>query len=362
MNRVNKAIRSCAVATLGCMLVLGGCNTRPETPKTKWYGKSIQVLEVNPGDAGEVAAVTAVEVARSRYHAALVGLAEYYNSIGNVQKGLWASRELRNLDEAQEFTWGGVSLPGPPSTQPAGKEPKETTLVENVVNARIKYRKAVDQLAKYYEKKGESFKAYVIHTIQGRFHPEETFLYLFRVQLPPRNLEPVEIIPKANELYDRAVKLYRQGSGVPAAADYPKQRRALQMFLRLVRQYPRSTRIALAAFYIGEIYKEYFREHYLAVLWYERALMWDPYVPMPVRFQTAVQYDFNLDDKTKALDLYKASLKLEPFYSDNVRYAKQRIGELEDMLKYRGAPRHEEPVEAPKQETPVKEPKKDKAG
>ncbi len=364
MNRINEAIRSCAVVTLGCVLVLVGCNVRPKTPKIEGSSGPIEVLEVNPGDADEVAAVTAVETARGRYHATLVELAEYYNSIGDVQKGIWASRELKNLEKAQEFAWGGVSTPPPPSTQPTGEEPKETLLIENVVNARTEYCKVVDQLAEYYEKKGEDFKAYVIHTMQARFHPEETFLYLLRVELPPKSLEPVEIIPKANELYDRAVKLYREGSTLPAIADYPKQRRALRMFLRLVRQYPSSTRIALAAFYIGEIYKEYFREHYLAVLWYDRALTWDPYVPKPVRFQMAVQYDFNLEDKPKALELYKASLKFEPFYSDNVRYAKQRIDELEYRLKYRKSPNQEAPVEAPKQEelrqeAPVETPKQE---
>ena len=146
MNRINKTIRSYTVVTLGCVLVLVGCNVRPETPKIKGPDGPIEVLEVNPDDANEVTAVTAVETARGRYHAALVELGEYYNSIGDVQKGEWASRELKNLEETQEFTWGGIATPPPPSTQPA-KQPKETLLVEDVVDARTEYCKVVDLIS-----------------------------------------------------------------------------------------------------------------------------------------------------------------------------------------------------------------------
>ncbi len=334
-------VHNSVIIGLACAFVMTGCNTRPDTPRIKW-DKKIEVLEVNAADPGEKKAVQAAETARVKYHSALTTLQAFYDNIGDEQKRIWAAKELQNLEKAQEFTWSGIE-PIAIAPQPVDKNTDQRTLVENVLMARQNYRQAMDQLAQYYENKNDEFKAWMIHTVQSRFRPEETFVYILSVELPPKDLEPVKIVPEANELYDRAWMLYRKGSRVPAIANYEEERQALKLLHRLVRKYPKSTRIALAAFLIGEIYKEYFREHYLAVLWYERALMWDPTIPKPVRFQTAVQYDFNLDDKPKALELYKASLKHEPFFTSNCKYARQRIRELEKMLPYRKPPAGEMP-------------------
>ena len=324
------AMQMCTILTLGVALALAGCNAKPSTPKTKWYGKSIKTLAVDPGNAAEVAAASKAEAARLQYRKSLTTLLDYYNSIGNVQKALWASREIKNLDEAQEFTWVGISA----ASQPAQGEmqitaqPTERELVENVISSRKAYILAMDELAKLYEQAGDEFKAYVIHTVQTRFRPERTYFYLLEIEVP-EHLEPVKIYPEADKLYNEALALYKSGSKVPGFADYRKQRRALDLFKQIIRQFPDSTKVALAAFYIGEIYKEYFDEHYLAVLWYERAWTWDPYVTVPVRYQAALQYDIHLGEKEKAMELYKASLKLEPYYDNNSRYCKQRIEELE---------------------------------
>ena len=314
-------------------MTVAGCNSKPSTPKTKWHKSSIKTLDVDPGNQAEVAAAGKVEAARLRYRSNLAALLDYYNSIGNVQKSLWASRELKNLDEAQEFDWGGISPASQPTSAPApapdAKNPEERELVENITSSRKTYILAVDDLAKLYEQADEEFKAYVIHTMQTRFRPERTYYYLLDIQVPSKNLEPVRMYPKADELYNEALALHQAGSKVPGFADYRKQRRALTLFKQIIRQFPDSTKIALAAFYIGEIYKEYFDEHYLAALWYERAWTWDPYVSAPVRFQAALQYDIHLDEKEKAMELYKASLKLEPYYDSNTRYCGQRIRELQ---------------------------------
>ena len=129
-------------------------------------------------------------------------------------------------------------------------------------------------------------------------------------------------------MYARAEEMHIQGRKYPAAADYEKEREALRLFKQLIRMYPDSTKIPLAAYYIGEIYKEYFQEHYLAVLWYERAWTWDPNVAKPARFQCAVQYDHNLQEKNKALELYRACLEYEPYFPSHVDYARGRIRKL----------------------------------
>ncbi len=110
--------------------------------------------------------------------------------------------------------------------------------------------------------------------------------------------------------------------------NYGKQRKALGMFRELVRRYPNSTRIAESAYYIGDIYKEYFDEDVRAVQWYQRAWEWDPKILKPARFQAAVVYDLLLAQPGKALPLYQAVLKYEQFNGSNVNFATNRIKHL----------------------------------
>lgn len=317
------------VVILAAALGSVGCNTRPSTPHEKWYSpEPIKTIDVNTSDKGEVKAATAYAMARRNYYRALSALEDYYNSIGDVQKGKWASTEMKNLKKTQEFTWKNLEVPEE-KFSPASAQPNEKLLVENVVDSREKYVQVMDDMAKFYEKSNQTTKAYVVHVMQERFRPEETFYYLRNATLPPLDLVPCKVIPEANKLYDDALKLYREGAMLPAMADYKKERRAIELFTRMITDYPQSTRIAMAAYYIAEIYKEYFREHYLAVQWYQRAMAWDPHLAAPVRFQCAVQYDFNLGEPGKALTLYKAAMQLEPYYPSHMDFCKDRIKELE---------------------------------
>ncbi|HNX26055.1 MAG TPA: hypothetical protein PKK48_01470 [Phycisphaerae bacterium] len=336
-----------ALSILAASLAFVGCNSRPAVPHSKWYSpQPVKSIDVNPSDKTEVQAVTKYANARRLYYRALSALVDYYKSIGDVQKGKWADTEMKNLKKTQEFTWRNLDVPEE-KFSPAAAEPNEQLLVENVVDSREKYVQAMDDLAKYYEKSNQTLKAYVVHVTQERFRPEETFYYISKATLPPLDLLPCKVIPEANSLYDEALKLYREGALLPAMADYKKERRAIELFTRLITDYPQSTRIAMSAYYIAEIYKEYFREHYLAVQWYQRAMAWDPHLAAPVRFQCAVQYDFNLGEPGKALTLYKAAMQLEPYYPSHMDFCKDRIKELEK--KY--APKSLDDTERPRKRT-----------
>lgn len=324
-------------------LIVGGCDPRPGTPWTKWY-KPTKVLNVTPTDAAEVQRVDALEQARSNYRALLMAQENHYVLIGDDQKQAWANKERTNLDKAQTFRFEPApktATPAPARNENAGSD--ERALVEDVLTARLVYLKALDQLAQHYEtlttEHGE-FKAYVIHTVQDRFRKEKTYRYVRVSQLPPLTLKPIKNIPEANAMYDAAWKLHRSGSRIPGFANFDKQREALKAFETMIAKYPNSTRIAVAAFHIGEIYKEYFREYYLATLWYDRAVHWHPDIEKPVRFQTAVQFDFHLGEQARALRYYRAALKYEPNYNSNgnYRYSIQRIRELEDILRSEGKP------------------------
>ena len=124
--------------------------------------------------------------------------------------------------------------------------------------------------------------------------------------------------------------LYKRAKPLPGITNYRRQRQALLLFRQLVEKYPNSTKIAQSAFYIGEIYREYFRQHIRAVHWYRRAWEWDPNIILPARFRAAVTYDYHLAEYTKALKLYREVVKKETFDWTNVAFANRRIEQLSE--------------------------------
>ncbi|MBN1554523.1 MAG: hypothetical protein JXA11_07240 [Phycisphaerae bacterium] len=328
-----KVTRIGGFIALLAVLTTAGCDDRPDMPRTQWYKKPVKTLTVDVSDAREVQAAQDVEAARKRYYHDLMLLSDYYENIGNVTKGRWARTELNNLTEAQDFTFAGVTPPpDPQGALPA--DPNENGLVENVTVSRENYLQTLETLAEFYETKNDDFKARMVQTALARFFDEETFLYLHKVTVPPENLEPCRIIPRANEMYSRALELYEKGAKSLPTVDYPRQRQALGMFVRLVRRYPQSTRIAAAAYYIGKLYAEYFDEPYLAVQWYQRAWTWDPYMPLPARYEAGVVCQEKLSERKKAVEFLRASLIHEQPYEANCKDARERIAKLTEELQY----------------------------
>ncbi len=105
--------------------------------------------------------------------------------------------------------------------------------------------------------------------------------------------------------------------------------RAARVFRELIERYPTSDKIDDAAFFCGEIHKEYLPgQEALAVRWYERAWTWNPDTSHPARFQAAVVYDYRLHDRDRALEVYQSVVKQETSHKSNVRFAMRRIHEL----------------------------------
>jgi hypothetical protein len=315
------------VAALACALT--GCLTPPEPPKTV-DGKLPTTLAVTPGDAAETAAATAAESARVNYRYRLTVLNSYYARTGNMDKAKWAQQEMGNLDKAQTFQWSGI----PEITPPVGESlsnADEHLLVEYVLGARAAYLNAMrNMMAFYRNRSGDTYKAQRIANVLDRFDPIYTYKYFLEAEMPPATNRPVQVIPEADKMYDQAVKFHEQGKGlIPLlGTSYAKQREALLLLLDLVNKYPHSTKIALSAFYIGEIYKEYFNENIRAVAWYKRAVQWDSNLTKPARFQAATVADYRLYNKAEAIELYRQVIQYEQFNASNVQWAHNRIREL----------------------------------
>lgn len=319
-------------AGLGSLVLMFGCpnplglDVRPDVPRTA-SGQKATVVAVNPADAEEVAAVGALQEAESRYHNALQVLNGFYTRQGVYDKQIWTENELKNLDRAQTFRFEGLvpPEPRPPADVSTANEP---ALVEQVLVARQEWQRAVAALLAVYEKRNLAFKADLMRSVQKRYDPVRVYDYVLEAEIPPADLKPTVVVPEAEQLFQQAKKLYGEGALIPLLADYRKERQALNLFRQLIKQYPSSTRIGESAFYIGQIYKEYFNEHPRAVTWYERAVQWDPNMPLPARFQAAVLLDYRLAERAKALHYYREAIKHEQFNQSNVNFADRRIKEL----------------------------------
>ena len=327
---MKRAITATIVSSVLLSLLLTGCNVKPAEPRAE-KGKVLKLLVVDPENPAEQAAATGVEAARINYLYRLNVLKSYYRKIGNMDKYNWTRDEIDNLDTAQTFTWGGLPEIIPPKGESL-ENADERLLVEYLLAARKSYLNAVAELADFYDRKSPgSYKARRIHNMQMRLFPERTYMYFFDAEIPPAELKGLEVIPEAEKLYAKALKLHEKGKGILRifiTTDYGKQREALIFFLQLVNRYPHSTKNALAAYYIGEIYKEYFNKNLRAVRWYQRAWQWDQNILRPARFQAAAVWDLRLKEKEKAIECYKLVIKHEQFNMSNVTFAHRRIREL----------------------------------
>ena len=316
-----------------------GCNTLPDAPKLA-DSKPITVLTITPDDEEELEAVKAVEVARVAYRHSLRVLEAYYMNTADLMKLTWARRETKNLDNAQVFRWAGLDVVPPESTGAA--KPQERRIVEATIAAREAWIQSLDELAALYEGQGDSaqtgpdaLKLRAVRNARQRLDPVHTYLYFLDAEIPGPKLRPTNVIPDADQTYAEALRLHNEGKGILrffVTTDYDKQRQALRLFREVIAKHPRSTRIALCAYYIGEIYKEYFNEHYRAVHWYRRAWQWDPYIIEPARFQAATVYDVRLQEKQKAVECYRMSIDADPWRLGNEQHAKERIPQLLQML------------------------------
>lgn len=326
-------IAAALLAGMGLSLLAGsaGCDAKPSPPKVGWF-RSVKTLDISPSDPDELKSVMDMEYARAIYETRLVVLHSYYLDAGFFHKIVWAYRELENLREAKVFQWRGATVL-PAADAPPPPDAPEGVLVERVVGARAMYQRRVEELARYYEQTSQAFKARVIRNMQDRLDPIHTYMYVNSAEYPPLTLRPRDSVPQADAVFYQAEGLFRRGKGLLRTApttSYPKQRESLRLFKQLVHRYPSSDKIAYSAYFIAEIYKEYFDEDLRAVNWYERAYTWDPRINLPARFQAATVYDLRLNDKLKAIELYEAAIEHERFNSSNASFAIKRIEELRD--------------------------------
>jgi TolA-binding protein len=106
------------------------------------------------------------------------------------------------------------------------------------------------------------------------------------------------------------------------------QRRAELLFQQILSTYPQSDKIDDAAYQLGDIYESSaYKQYRRAAHYYERCVQWNMNTQYDARLRAARLYDKHLDDRVRAVELYKEVLTHE---TDEKRRqeATKRLSEL----------------------------------
>jgi tetratricopeptide (TPR) repeat protein len=220
----------------------------------------------------------------------------------------------------------GIDLPAIPLA-----DRTEIDLVEEMIFHRALYARHLRALVTYYSEHGYENKATWARNELNDLRHVKPYRYITDAEVPVAGLEPTNSIAEADELYAEGVALMKKGGhGIPALYNQDTMKLALAKFKQLVDTYPSSDKIDDAAFMIAEIHKEYFEEedNDIALLWYQRALDWNPHTPHPARFQMAVLLDYRMHERERALAMYQQVLEHERFNKSNLEWANARIRQL----------------------------------
>ncbi len=139
----------------------------------------------------------------------------------------------------------------------------------------------------------------------------------------------------ANTLYAEALRLEEQAGPLMVAKDENLLKKALDKYNQLISKYPKSDKIADAAFRMAGIY-EYLKDYTNAVQYYQRTYQWNPQTPTPARFKAAYLLDTQLARRAEALQIYQEALSKITKSDEHrqwVTYAEQRVKELTGEVK-----------------------------
>lgn len=209
-------------------------------------------------------------------------------------------------------------------------EDREIDLVESVVAFRQRYHESLQQLREYYKVQGYSTKqSWADFELEG-LHTVKPFRYLLDAEVPSAKLAPTDSIAEADMLFERSMRLMREGGrNVPVVYRRKRMVEAANVLRSIIEQHPTSDKIAEAAFFLGEIHNDYLPDQEtIAVKWYERAWTWDPNTHHPAQLHAAKTYDYRLHDRVLALELYRSIVNNQIGRQNDIAFAQRRIRRL----------------------------------
>jgi Tetratricopeptide repeat len=199
-------------------------------------------------------------------------------------------------------------------------------LVQKVLAARREYQRSLEQLYLHYHQTNDKERERWAKEELVNFHRNPQNAYILDLDVPPPNLNGQTNVPEANKLFTWAMQKFKdKGMGTEYIDN---QRRAELVFQEILTKYPNSDKISDVAFMLGDIYESKpYRMYYRAVEYYHRCYQWNPKTSHEARLRAARIYDKHLNNRTKAIELYK---EVKTYDIDPVRHAEadRRISAL----------------------------------
>jgi tetratricopeptide (TPR) repeat protein len=214
----------------------------------------------------------------------------------------------------------------PANTKPAAGGPSDMEIVERVLAKRREYQLALEQLRSHYLATGDLERAKWAEEELIHFHRVPKQAFRLDLDVPPPLLKAEQNIPEANELYRRAMTYKDKGWSGTEYLD--NQRRAELLFQQILTNYPQSDKIDDAAYQLGDIYESRaYKQYRRAALYYERCFQWNPNTQFDARIRAARLYDKYLQERSRAMELYKevTTHETDP---KRIAEAQKRITEL----------------------------------
>jgi tetratricopeptide (TPR) repeat protein len=212
--------------------------------------------------------------------------------------------------------------------RPIGKPPappNDLPLVERVIKARKEYLDSMEELRGHYIKQNDLERQKWVEDEMMSYHRISKRAYRLDLDVPPPTLKPEYNIPEANELYRKATA-YKNKGWVGTSDD--NLRRAEILYQQLLSDYPQSDKIDDTAYQLGEIYESRtFKQYRRAASYYERCFQWNPNTETEARFKAAELYDKTLQDRGKAIQLYREVTNHDADQA-RVEKAKRRLAQL----------------------------------
>lgn len=197
--------------------------------------------------------------------------------------------------------------------------------VKRVLAARLEYQSALEQLREHYRKQHDLERMRWAEEELIAYHRVSKKAFRLDLDVPPPTLKPQHNQAEANELYRRAMAY--KGKGWMTEAD-DNMRRAELLLQQLLALYPQSDKIADVAYQLGEIYEHRsFRQYRRSVAYYERSFQWNPQSTTDARLRAARLYDRVLQDRGRAVQLYKEVISRDAD-PKRIEEARKRLAEL----------------------------------
>ncbi len=209
---------------------------------------------------------------------------------------------------------------------PAPAAPNDGPLVERVIASRKEYQASLVALYQQYEKSGDKEKAKWVEDELKQFHLMNKPSYRLDIgDVPPPSLEAKSNVKEANDLFVEAKKYYEKGTG----SEYVLNQRRCEVLLReILDKHPSSDKIADVAYQLGSLYEgPAFKQYSRAATYFERAYQWRKGTVTDARMRAAYIYDKLLNERTKAIDLYREQIANDTD-EPRIKLAEKRLAEL----------------------------------